>query len=341
MSKNSEEESALVEKLKDGSNFHTWKFQVRVLLKARDLYKLTTVQTETADRKDDFERKDAQAQKVIITTIEKGLLIHIIDKTTAYEMWTKLCSIYERDSSQRKCNLLQEFFMFSFDKNLDVATNVSNLQSIAYRLKALNSNVDDEMIISKILTNLPSQYKHFISAWESATTQEKTLEKLIARLLNEEQRNSDDTQTDAVAFNTTEKRGYGNTTQASTNKSKGSSNKEKKCFACSKIGHFQAGCPNKEKEKPSCSICKKNNHAEKDCYFRKKEERDKSRKGVTFLTTTDSTRENRWIVDSGATTHMTNNKDLFKNIQRSKLEIGIAKQNEYIESCGTGSIEFL
>ncbi|GJQ66682.1 hypothetical protein Trydic_g19908 [Trypoxylus dichotomus] len=42
------------------------------------------------------------------------------------------------------------------------------------------------MIISKILSTLPEEYGHFLTAWESATTNEKTLEKLTARSLAEE-----------------------------------------------------------------------------------------------------------------------------------------------------------
>jgi len=60
---------------------------------------------------------------------------------------------------------------------------------MAYKLKVLNTDIDEIMIISKILaTSMPDTYKHFASAWDSTSTKEKILISLIARLLAEENR---------------------------------------------------------------------------------------------------------------------------------------------------------
>lgn len=148
-----------------------------------------------------MEKKDAVAQKLIATTIERKPLMHIMDCSTAYEMWTKICTIYERDNEQQKCNLLQTFYSLTYDKTTDIATYISKLRNIASRLNALEMKIEDEMLVAKILATLPGEYKHFASAWESTTRSERTLENLTARLIAEEMRNADrEPEEKAVAF---------------------------------------------------------------------------------------------------------------------------------------------
>ncbi|EZA60108.1 hypothetical protein X777_15266, partial [Ooceraea biroi] len=92
----------------------------------------------------------------------------------AHEMWLKLESIFERDSEQQKCSLMQQFFEFKRKKESDMATHIIN----------------DTMIISKLLNTLPESCKFFASARESTPARERTLTNLTARLLAEEARNA-------------------------------------------------------------------------------------------------------------------------------------------------------
>ena len=109
----------------------------------------------------DWLKKDARAQKLIVTSLEKQPLTHILTCTSSKEMFKKICSVYERDTEQQKCMLLQEFFNYKYQRGKDMATHVSTLQNIAYKLKVLNTDINDIMIISKILATLPDTYKHF------------------------------------------------------------------------------------------------------------------------------------------------------------------------------------
>lgn len=104
------DELALVEKLADIEGYQVWKFRVKVILKANSVYQMVTEDTGETLRTVEWRKKDAQAQKIIVTTIEQGPLMHVINCDTAYDMWCKLQNIYQRDSEQQKCNLLQEFF---------------------------------------------------------------------------------------------------------------------------------------------------------------------------------------------------------------------------------------
>jgi len=160
-----------------------------------------------------------------------------------------LKNIYERDSEQQKCALMQRFFDIKKPKSADMTMHVAELKNLAYRLKALGENITDDIVISKILTTLPDTYKFFASAWESVTRQDRTLPNLTARLLAEELRNNVKDEEDQMALKTG----------------------ERKCFKCGLKGHLSHSCKTAVNESGTvrknmkCYACKKQGHSAKDC----------------------------------------------------------------------------
>lgn len=61
------------------------------------------------------------------------------------------------------------------------------------------------MIISKILSTLPEEYKHFVTTWESAPLPERSLSNLISRLVSEENRIKGTKKDESVTFKAEEK----------------------------------------------------------------------------------------------------------------------------------------
>ncbi|KAJ8876900.1 hypothetical protein PR048_021349 [Dryococelus australis] len=132
---------AHVEKLVNHSNISICKFQVVVLFKATDVYDVITTTIEDAAGKDkDWIRKDAKAQRYIMTTTDKGNIQFSMSCKATKEMFKKLCSNYERDSSQNKSMLLQSFSNYKIE---DVATGFSELQNLSVRLKSVGHTIDD------------------------------------------------------------------------------------------------------------------------------------------------------------------------------------------------------
>lgn len=112
-----------VMKLKNSDNWGIWKFQRRVLLNLHGALKVAlgtnakpaalaegaNKATRTAYIKSlaAWEKADAMAQKVIVTTIADQPTLHIINCATAAEMWLKLTSIYEQ-KSEASVHMLQQ-----------------------------------------------------------------------------------------------------------------------------------------------------------------------------------------------------------------------------------------
>lgn len=154
--------------------------------------------------------------------------------------------------------MLETFYSKTYENTTDIASYVSELKNIAVKLLALGINIEDDMLVSKILSSLPQEYRHFLSAWDSTEKNQKTLENLVARLISEEMRNNcNQTEGETIAF------------KAISNKNK-STRVTKDCRPNDRFSNTQQGFSNKQGQasKPNnykikgnlkaCSICKKN-----------------------------------------------------------------------------------
>lgn len=357
-----------IQKLKDVDSYAMWDFEVKILFRAKELMdvvdgsdSLKTVEADESKIKK-WKSKDAKAQHFILMTIDQQVKPHILTCSSSKEMYDTLKRIYERESSQQKCLLLQELYNFKFDSEKDMMTNICHIQNIAFKLNRLNQPVDDTMIITKILTVLPEQYRHFSSAWDSTSASDRTIDNLKARLVQEESK-----------LKTTDSDG-GNVAFKVMNQNKGRP-RDVRCYNCKERGHIQTNCPNKkfcqickksnhyEKDcflknkglsKKQCTICKKSNHVEKDCFFRDKDKcKSKNSNKTVFLTQSHETHvlvgltvngtsrcNKSFVIDSGCTpSHMTNDLSILDDVKECKQNIVVAKKDQSMCAVGVGSVK--
>lgn len=189
-------------------------------------------------------------------------------------MYEKLKAIYNRDSGQRAQQLLQDFYGFICDKFKDIASNISSIQNIAFKLNRLQEEkLTDKMLISKILSVLPEKLNHFIPAWDSTRKEDKTINNLIARLIKGEGRLKS-SNGESFAFKTIKKN---KKTYKLCPVCKKTNHKEEDCFIKKKQENSDCNSEkdknkkdkNKEtKQNSPCSYCKKINHLEENCWFK-------------------------------------------------------------------------
>ncbi|XP_052748161.1 uncharacterized protein LOC113520884 [Galleria mellonella] len=102
-------------KLEGTNNWTTWKFQLRVLLQALELYDVVEKDALTKMASEDFIKKDRKAQSLIVLNIHEKIMVHIINAKSASEMWAKLSTIYEKKSSTSLHIEQQKFFHLQCD----------------------------------------------------------------------------------------------------------------------------------------------------------------------------------------------------------------------------------
>lgn len=296
-----------IEKLQDAAQFASWKFQVRVTLNANEIFGVVSglelkpqpaATTATAAEKTeaikniaDWNKKDARAQKVIATAVSQKLIIHIMNCESAKEMWDKLHAVFERNNDMSKQHLQEKFFNFQKDESDDMATHFSKIEALVQQMKSLSVQIDDSMVMTKIITTLPQEYRHFASAWESTAENLRTIANLNNRLMIEESR-----------LNTSGVFGGGEAflTRSNNKNSKQVPNKRKgKCFKCGSSTHW----------KRDCRVSKSSNECKPT-----KEDIEKG-KGKVFFgeMTSSSNKHTMWLFDSGATHHMSKQRDWFRD----------------------------
>ncbi|XP_057667225.1 uncharacterized protein LOC130900545 [Diorhabda carinulata] len=108
--------------------------------------------------------------------------------TTAHEMWSKLHSVYDLKSEESLALVQKQFFEFKWSHDGGIAHHISSLEQLANKMDKLGGKIPKSMLITRILSTLPTKFNFFHSAWDSTEQSKRTLENLTTRLLTEELR---------------------------------------------------------------------------------------------------------------------------------------------------------
>lgn len=344
-----ENESIKINKLTSNENWQQWKFQMRVIMNAADIFDVVTgkskkpVLTKSSSETEDDARKrygvdysvwkraDNKAQKYIVTSVDEQPLLYIMNCETAKEMWDKLLSIYEQKSATSISLLQEKFYSYVMDPVDSMAGHISKLENLSKQLAQSGEPISDSMLMTKILMTLPDTYKHFYSAWDSMSSENKTLTNLTSRLMVEESRQTQghDVQRDIAGSAFSAKKSYG-------------TNKEKH----TKIG-ISENQRNNDKKPGKCNHCKKPGHWKRECRIFLKEQKEKNKSesnsgnalvGVQSKDIEISESE-KWYVDSGASDHMTSRKEWFTNYELFETQLPVRiGDGKYIMAIGKGNI---
>lgn len=333
-----------IEKLQSVSEWPRWKFQIRVILNAEELFEIVSgdnpkpvleklegetdatakVRYDAAFK--EWKKKDNVAQKHIATTVGREPMLHIMNYNTAKEMWDKLHAVYEQKSETSIHLLQKKFYSYAMEDDDSVATHISKLEDLAQQLKDLGVEIPMSMVQTKILMTLPSTYSHFHSAWESTAAAERTLKNLTSRLMVEEARIlASETEANSSAYFArmhSKQRSY---------QQKSKNVKQGKCYQCNKIGHWKRDCPtlkavgsrpNPDDDEVDALVCEA---------FVSEEEFHSSEH--------DS---DKWFMDSGASDHMSNKRGWFRNFKELEVPIRVRIGNgKHILATGIGDISIL
>ncbi|KAG5863770.1 hypothetical protein JTB14_015182 [Gonioctena quinquepunctata] len=287
-----------VVKLKGRENYSDWAFAVENFLILEGLWKCVT--EVVAD-------DDAKAKAKIILIIDASLYIHIKEAKTTVELWTKLKSLFDDSGFTRKISLLRNLISTRLENSDPMAGYVNQIVETGQTLRGTGFKIDDEWIGSLLIAGLSEKFSPMIMAIEHSEIA-ITTDSIKTKLLDMES----DVGHTGRAFAT---KGF-----YSSNGSKqkdGSIGKVKKdlkdvkCYKCKQKRHFKNKCPNPENDSKS---------------------RSSNAFSAVFLN--GSFNKDDWYVDSGASVHLTANKNLLENlVQTSTKEIMVANEMKVPVTC--------
>jgi hypothetical protein len=159
------EEVYKVEPLQGSRNYRTWKFSMKMVLQAKDLWEVVSGEEEKpADDKKvaAWERKARNALATIALALSAVEKENIIDSTTPKEAWDVLKKLYEGKGRNRKFMLLQELFRMSMSAGGKMDGYLRHVKEKMSELSTVGLKPEDDIKLAIILNGLPDQYRYLV-----------------------------------------------------------------------------------------------------------------------------------------------------------------------------------
>lgn len=324
------------------SNYSMWKSRMEDILYCKDLYKPIEEENKPENKTEDAWKLDnRKAVGLIRQHIDQSIFQHVANDTNAYKLWKKLESMYERKTALNKATLVRRLVRLLYKEGKNMAEHMNEFQGIVNQLTNVSMTIEDEVQALLLLSSLPDSWETLvISLSNSAPNGKLTLDMVKDSLFNEEARRkefaSTNNQTEAHIVESRGRPIF--RSSQSQDKSRGRSKSKKRftCFYCHKAGHKQS----------ECRIWKRDMRSKND---KSSDNEDKKNVMATavgdevYFVGDDScynlTNEDcSWVIDTGASYHLTANKDYFTSYTSGNLGFVRMGNNGSSKIIGIGDV---
>ena len=298
----------------------------------------------------EWDKANNKVLKVLFTSVSDEQLTYVIEEDLAENVWNCLKTLHGQTSDERLWQLLQEQFDIANQKSKSVEEKAQRIQNINAEIMS----IDKESVLPKkyrmllLFNSISKEYDTMIQILqaEKDTKWDQVISKLKARELQMSGTAESKTEDEDTAF----------------------SGHQLTCFYCKKPGHFHRNCSEwleTDEEKRYIENRKRGEDAHecKNCGSQRKagigkrrgqklhranvahedseESSDDYDQESSLMAVEKARRKTEgtgkpWIVDSGASRHMTNQRDLFTEINPIDSVIHTANNGTMIaEGIGT------
>lgn len=286
------------------------------LLLTKEKVWYTIKDTRPAEPTNKWLEDDATALSLIGLNVEDNQLSHIRQEETALKAWNALKKVHEKVTLTNKVSLLRQVYETKLEEGQDLDSHLEKLNEIFMKLIDLEESISEHHKIAIILSSLPKSWHTVVTALEVRKDDELTLTLVQSKLYDEQIRRKKYDVKEEKLLQVTNKKKWKNGQK--WKKEGENSNAEKStsnvfCYFCKKRNHIMKEC---RKFKDYCEKSKANLVKEEDDSLLCLNEEN--------LFAIESSNEKGWTLDSGATSHIVSDKNLFSNlttIENKKVKV--------------------
>jgi hypothetical protein len=293
-------------------NYFTWKAHMKGLLAVKDCVEAITggLPGTTETEKKTAEKLSEKALGLMAMCVEDQHLLTIEQAKTAKAAWAALESLFQQRSMANALQLKQQVNGLQMQAAESIPQYVARARSLSAQLAATGKNLDSEDLVLALLNGLPADY-NVIKTLIINTSPLPSLTDVQAKLMTTEQQirvtaSTGDSAYMARAHNDPAKQG-----KSGKHGKSGKSKRDKECYYCHKKGHFKKDCRKRQADEAA------NNGGSRH-----------SEVGLMAASSSpDIGVKGEWVLDTGATRHITGDPSLLANMKPLSEELFITFGN--------------
>ncbi|KAE8908340.1 hypothetical protein PF003_g7482 [Phytophthora fragariae] len=291
-------------KLVEDNYFH-WEFNMRMKLSRKGLLAhIIKPQFDALSGRSTVQWKtdDLKALGVIAEDVSLTYQVYIRGATTAADSWRMLEEQFNRNTLKNRLIVTKKLHNFKMESGTRFAVHVGQFKEIILQMETIGEPLDETRQLVLLLGSLTDEYRMISTVLEN--TPNMTLAYAIQALsgVDASDESSSAQQKAFVAKKSYDKRGFNG-----------------KCFYCKKTGHKATECRKKKADEERGQVARETS----DYAF----------------TATSAMGKSEWLVDSGASSHMTSVRDKFVSMKELKTPVRITiADGKKIDAVAIGTV---
>ncbi|XP_023211661.1 uncharacterized protein LOC111614519, partial [Centruroides sculpturatus] len=314
-----------------GSNFTSWKYRIMAILESRDLGNLLIDDPPTDPAEEaKWKKTDSQARGILTCAMDDTQVALILTCKTTKQIWTHLRERYEGDLRKQAIEARNNVARLVMNRDETWRDYLLRGEKLLESARIMGAQIEDDEFITALLRGLPQKYN--LIAMQFDNLKDPKISDVRKTFERYEERNGLEQRENLTAYRAYHPPNYKTPKDNAQRKSR---TRETLCYICRKPNHKAIECwlnpinkarnrdkrdnidlDNRRSNFKTSKIAWENSARVNDNRQRKEKPTNEGNNRQRVMTlSTNGEPDTCWIIDSGATSHMTPNRQWLENMR--------------------------